>query len=332
MSNLLNRKFRVVGLSMVFFVAMLLFPYGLLGQPDQVKNDTQNFYSYAEDIAENITGDDMVETLENNPVFEDAIVGTEEYIDYDFDVNSLIDENAEAKDYSGDDGYIYTVSSLVNEDGSTTTYLTSDKDNSVLEINANLDADELAIINYEPISEESDTFAINSVEISISDVNIETENPVQSAATTWNAKKALTISGILPKCGNYWYQDGVNGNTDYLKIGCDATYTLTLNGMNSTRISKCNSYKSNIKKSNDSYTASKISSAGAKITGVIATVMAALMVGGTFTAGVTTVLGIVLGVVTASALAASGVSISKFVDSAKYAYAAKDDYAIIKKY
>jgi hypothetical protein len=317
---------------MVFFVAMLLFPSGLLGQPDQVQNDTQKLYSYAEDIAENITGDDMVETLENNPIFEDAIVDTEEYIDYNFDVDSLIDENAEVKDYSGDDGYTYTVSSLVNEDGSTTTYLTSDKDSSVLEINANLDTDELAITNYEPITEESDTFAINSVELNINDVNIETKNPVQSAATTWNSKKALTISAMLPLCGNYWYQDGVNGTTDYLKIGCEATYTLTLNGMNSTRISKCNSYKSNIKKSNDSYTASRLSNAGSKITGALTIVITVLLAGGTFTAGVTTVLGIFLGIVGAAALAASGVSIVKFVDSVKYAYAAKDDYAIIKKY
>lgn len=60
-------------------------------------------------------------------------------------------------------------------------------------------------------------------------------------------------SKVKCKMGDYWYQTGSEGARTYLKIGCKATYLIRTDNLSDAKNSKCESYKSNIRKCNSSY-------------------------------------------------------------------------------
>jgi hypothetical protein len=113
MNNLMNRKFRLISVVMVFFVATLLLPVGALLQSEPTN---QRLYSYAEDISDEISSDEMVEALVDDPLFEED--------DYDIDVLSntvdlLQDVGIDILDYDvSEDNNIVLQSEISGSDGS----------------------------------------------------------------------------------------------------------------------------------------------------------------------------------------------------------------------
>jgi hypothetical protein len=133
------------------------------------------------------------------------------------------------------------------------------------------------------------------------------------------------MSGTLPKCGKYWYQEGTDKKKDYLKIGCSATYTIRTDNLSSRRQAKCDLYVSDIKNSNKHYT--NIISSGVKVSSTMLTAIALAVMLAPATLGVSTVVSIVLSLISGVATA-----VSKYTQAMFYAYDAKETYGVIKKY
>jgi hypothetical protein len=180
--KIIERKIKILSLVMVFFVAALIFPTGFFLSAEKVREANE---AYAEELIENsssIQGDDLIESIATNPLFEDAVESTDEYIDKDFDIDEVIDEDAKVTESEGVDGSTYEIATVENLDGSRIVTLTSNKDDLVREINLNLDEETFKLTNYELVEKGADDYIVTSVNVDLSEVEIQEDaNPVQVA-------------------------------------------------------------------------------------------------------------------------------------------------------
>lgn len=128
----------------------------------------------------------------------------------------------------------------------------------------------------------------------------------------------------------YWYQEGVDGKKEYLKIGCNKTYLIRTDNLSTARQDRCKAYTKAIRDCNTSYDKFLKLFGGSKKAALAcaAIIVSALAIPGMKMAAAAGLVMAGMGVTGSIAVPA----VTNYVDAKHYYEAAIEHYDIIKLY